>query len=115
MTRYGILLLVVVAACDQRDFTSASTGSGSQCQAIAQASPASLTIPVGGTGLIAATQEVNCPAPRFRNETPTLLQMDSVSASTFRVTGRVVGNGQVRIRAAVDTTVSQIVSVTVTP
>jgi hypothetical protein len=48
-----------------------------------------------------------------QNETPALIQLDSGTAVTFRVTGVAIGVGRVRIRSAVDTLVSIIIPVIV--
>ena len=73
----------------------------------------SSTVSVGGTLTVAVTADGGCPLPTVRNETPSIIQLDSVAPTTFRVTGKAVGTGQIRVRSAVDTLVTQLLSVTV--
>ena len=74
------------------------------------ATPSFSMLGLGATVTIAATMEDGCPAPIVRNETPNILQLDSVGVSTFTVTGKGIGDGRIRIRSAVDTTVTQVLS-----
>ena len=111
MRNYTWLVFVLcLGACDTGE-TSATLPS---CRAIAQAAPLAATIPVGSAITIAATAEVGCPLPLVRNETPAVIQIDSVAVATVRVTARAVGDGRVRIRSGVDTLVSIAIRVTVT-
>jgi hypothetical protein len=63
--------------------------------------------------MIATTAGAGCPPPLVQNQTPSVIQLDSGTAVTFRVTGLAVGNGRVRIQSSVDTLVAFIIPVTV--
>jgi hypothetical protein len=102
---------VFLLACDQR----ATTGVSTTCRSIAQAAPSTATIAIGSSVNVALALEAACPIPLIRNETPILLQVDSLAPASIRVTGRASGSGRVRVRSGVDTLVSAIVSVTVMP
>ncbi|MDB4873832.1 MAG: hypothetical protein JWM41_278 [Gemmatimonadetes bacterium] len=86
------------------------------CRAIAQFSPASVTLAVAQSVTIATTVEAGCPAPIVRNETPGVIQLDTIAAGSsgvFRVRGLVAGSGRVRVMSAVDSAVSGTLTVTV--
>jgi hypothetical protein len=103
--------LLILAGCDH----TATPASLTSCRVIAQAAPTTANIPVGASITVVATREAACPAPLLRNETPAVLQVDSIAPSMIRVTGRAVGEGRLRIRSGVDTLVSMAIPVTVTP
>jgi len=64
---------------------------------------------------VALNRDLSCPFPLVRNETPSILEVVSPSPTTIQITGLVIGNGRVRIRAGSDTLVSTIIAVTVIP
>ena len=68
---------------------------------------------LGARVTIAATTEEGCPVPIVRNETPDILQLDSVGVARFTVIGKGIGDGRIRILSAVDTLVTQVLSITV--
>jgi hypothetical protein len=112
MTRLRILILALpLAACDQ----SPSVGALPVCRPIAQLAPTNASLRVGQNVVIAVTRDTGCPAPIVRNETPTLLQLDSLSSGSFRATALAVGTGRVRVLAAADTLVTATTSIVVTP
>jgi hypothetical protein len=102
---------MLVLACDEHT----TAARAAPCRPIAQAGPSAATIAVAASVTIAVSIESGCPAPLVRNETPAVLQVDSVSLGLIRIVGRATGSGQVRVRSGVDTLVSALVSVTVTP
>ena len=106
----GPVGLLLLGACDH----AAAPAALPACRAIAQAAPTSASIPVGASITVVATLEVGCPAPLLRNETPVVLQVDSIAPGSIRVTARTVGEGRLRIRSGVDTLVSVVIPVTVT-
>jgi hypothetical protein len=105
------LTLVAVDACDK----DSAASSAPMCQAIAQAAPLSTTIRVAEAVTVAFTIDGGCPAPIIRNETPTVVQVDAMSVGLVRVTGLAAGQGRIRVRSGVDTLVTTVVSVSVTP
>jgi hypothetical protein len=110
LANLGIILgAVLLGSCDM-DSTVAVPGS---CLAIAQGAPLNATVPLGSSITVAATADGGCPLPLVRNETPSIIQMDSVAVVTFRVTGKALGQGRIRIRSGVDTLVTQVLSITV--
>ena len=44
---------------------------------------------------------------------PAVIQLDSGTVATFRVTGLAIGNGRVRIQSTVDTLIAIIIPITV--
>ena len=102
----GVLLL---GACD----TNSTPAALRSCQAIAQGTPSAAVIRAGTAITVAVTADGGCPLPLVRNETPTIIQVDSIGVLTFRVTGRAIGDGRIRIRSGVDTLVTQVLSFTV--
>lgn len=111
MRNYSWLIFVpCLGACD----TGKTPATLPSCRAIAQAAPLAATIAVGSAITIAATAEVGCPLPLVRNETSTVIQIDSVAVATVRVAARAIGDGRVRIRSGVDTLISIVIPVTVT-
>lgn len=114
MRRRPSLLVVVlsasfVTACDRNP----STAELRSCEAIAQATPLFSLLGLGANVTIAVATEDGCPAPIVRNETPDILKLDSVGVATFTITGKGIGDGRIRIRSAVDTLVTQLLSITV--
>lgn len=107
-------LLVPVAALFVGGCDSSSTPATlSSCQAIAQATPVNSTIPVGAAITVAVTADGGCPRPTVRNETPTVIQLDTIDALSYRVTGRAIGTGHIRVRSGLDSLVTQLLSITV--
>lgn len=104
--------LIAVAGCDNTP----SLGGLSSCQPSATVSiaPTSASIRVADTLRVVASVD-GCQSPLLRNDTPTVIRLDSVSAGTFRVTGLSVGNGRVRVLSPTDTTISAAAAITVTP
>ena len=110
--RFAIVFATaLLGACD----TSPSTAVIRSCQVIAQGAPSSAIIPIGTAITVAVAAEAACPQPLVRNETPTIIRMDSVDVNTFRVTGTAIGDGRIRIRSRIDTTVTQVLTMTVVP
>lgn len=99
----------VLAGCDNNP----TVGLLATCDATASVAPTSARIAVGDNVTISETLESGCPSPIVRNDSPALLQVDSVAPGTIRVTGLAAGNGIVRILSGVDTLVSTAVTVTV--
>lgn len=104
-----------VAACNISSSPELAGANPGGCRAIASASPSSVSLAVGQSINIALTIEQGCPAPLLRNETPTIIQIDSSSLGALRATGLTPGNGRLTIRSGVDTLVATTVSITVTP
>jgi hypothetical protein len=112
MTSLRVLILtLLVAACDQ----SPTVASLPVCQPIAQLAPASASIHVGQIVHIAVARDGSCPAATVRNETPAVIQLDSVSSGLVRVTGLAVGTGRMRVLAAGDTLFTALATIVVTP
>ena len=108
--------IAVVVACG--DISSAPEVAGanpSGCRAIASAAPSTARISVGQSVNIAVSVEQGCPAPILRNQTPTIIQIDSSSLGLVRATALSPGTGRLTIRSGVDTLVATTVSITVTP
>ena len=106
--------MIGAAACNLSDAPEIAGANPSGCRAIAAAAPSSVTIGVGQSVNIAMTIEQGCPAPIVRNDTPAIVQLDSVSLGFARATGRAPGAGRLIIRSGVDTLVATTVSITVT-
>ena len=107
--------MIGAAACNLDIAPEVAGANPSGCRAIATAAPSNVTIGVGQSVNIAMTIEQGCPAPLVRNDTPAIVQVDSVSLGFARATGRAPGAGRLIIRSGVDTLVSTTVSITVTP
>ena len=103
--------LIALAACSH----DSATGPAAQCPAVAQAAPANVTMSVLQTITVSMTLKAGCPVPIVRNETPTVLQVDVLSSTELHVTGRIAGDGRLRVRSGVDTMVSTVVSIAVIP
>jgi len=103
------------AACNPSDSPEIAGANPAGCRAVAAAAPSNVTISVGQSANISLTIEQGCPAPLVRNDTPSILQVDSVSFGFARATGRAPGAGRLIIRSGVDTLVATTVSITVTP
>lgn len=111
--------IVSAAACNPSSSpeiagTNPPSGSSSGCRAIALAAPNLVTLSVGQSVDIAMTVESGCPAPLLRNDTPTILQVDSLAIGFARVSGRSPGAGRLTVRSGVDTLVTASVLITVT-
>lgn len=106
-----IVGLASIIACDNRPLVAVIPS----CLPVIGASPANAIINVSGTVTVDLALNGSCPPALVRNETPTIIQVDSLSAASIRITALTVGNGRVRIRAGGDTLVSTIVPVTVIP
>jgi len=100
---------VVIVGCDNNPTRAVLAA----CAATASVAPTSARIAVGDNITISETLEAGCPTPIVRNDSPSLLQVDSVAAGMIRVTGLAVGSGTLRILSGVDTLVSTAVTVTV--
>ena len=101
----GFLALI---GCD----SSPSLGGVSPCQPAATISPTSATIRVADTLRVLA--DAGCSSALLRNDTPTVIRVDAISAGTFRITGLSVGTGRIRALSPVDTTISAAAAITVT-
>ena len=102
--------LLVFSACD----TTPTVARFSGCRPLASVAPIAAAIHIADTLRFATSVESGCPSPLLRNDTPTVIRVDSISASIFRVTGLTVGTGRVRVVSPVDTTVAASVAITVT-
>jgi hypothetical protein len=114
MNRIRILALAFafgLTACDQAP----SVALLPTCQPSVQVAPANPSIRVGQSVDIALTLDSRCPPALVRNETPGVLQVDVLSTTSVRATGRSVGNGVVRVLSPADTLVTATAFVTVTP
>jgi hypothetical protein len=110
MRKYICFVFVLcLGACD----TNATPAALPFCRAIPQATPLAATIPLGSVFVIATTVGAGCPPPLVQNQTPAVIQLDSGTVATFRVTGLAIGNGRIRIQSSVDTLVAIIIPVTV--
>jgi hypothetical protein len=102
--------LLILSGCDSSSTPLVVAG----CHAIAQATPLVGRIPLGTAITVATTQEGGCPAPLVRNETPSIIRIDTAGAPPrIRVTGVAIGEGRVRVRSGVDTLVSVTLEMTV--
>jgi len=107
-----LLWIAGLAACGGTDQEVApQTG----CRAIAQARPSSVLIAVSQTVHVALTQDGGCPAPIATNETPAVIRLEFQSATELEIAGLAAGAGRIRVRSPIDTTVTSLVSITVTP
>jgi hypothetical protein len=108
-SRKWVLLagLCAVAGCSE-NMSPATT-----CAALAKFPPASLTLFVGDVVSFSTTTTAGCPISIVRNETPAIIQVDSVALATYHVKGLAKGTGRIRVIAAADTTVSGLLTVTV--
>jgi hypothetical protein len=107
--------IAVVVACNVDSAPQVAGANPSGCRAVAAATPSATSISVGQSINIALSIEQGCPAPLLRNETPTIVQIDSASLGLVRATALSPGNGRLTIRSGVDTLVATTVSITVTP
>lgn len=107
--------IATAVACNQSSSPELAGANPNGCRAVASATPSSTTIAVGQSVNIALAVEQGCAAPILRNETPTIIQVDSASLGFLRATGLSAGNGRLTIRSGVDTLVATTVSITVTP
>jgi hypothetical protein len=108
-------VVAVAAACNVDSAPELAGANPSGCRAAASASPSTATVAVGQSVGIALSVEQGCPAPLVRNETPTIIQIDSASLGFVRATGLSPGNGRLTVRSGADTLVATTVSITVTP
>ena len=108
--RHSLALLALIFFGCKEAMTSSVPAA---CRVTPVITPLTATIPVGSAVTFASTLEGGCPLPLFRNETPAILQLDSVAASV-RVRGLGAGIGRFRVRAGADTTLSTVISVVVT-
>ena len=106
---------LAVAACNADSAPEVAGANPAGCRAVASASPSTTTLSVGNSVSIAVSIEQGCAAPILRNETPTIIQIDSPSLGLVRATALSPGNGRLTIRSGVDTLVATTVSITVTP
>ena len=107
--------VALVVACNADSAPELAGAHPAGCRAAASASPATATVAVGQSVTIALSVEQGCPAPLLRNETPTIIQVDSGSLGAVRATGLSPGNGRLTVRSGSDTLVTTTVSITVTP
>jgi hypothetical protein len=107
--------IVGVAACNVSSSPELAGAAPGGCRAVASASPSNVSLAVGQSANIALSVEQGCPAPLLRNETPTIIRIDSASLGAIHATALSPGNGRLTIRSGVDTLVSTTVSITVTP
>jgi len=106
-----ILATLLLVACDYRP----SIATIPDCVPVVEAAPSSAIISLSSSVTVALNRDLSCPFPLVRNETPSILEVVSPSATTIQITGLVIGNGRVRIRSGSDTLVSTIIAVTVIP
>jgi hypothetical protein len=104
-----------VAACNADSAPELAGANPAGCRAAASAAPATASVAVGQSVTIAVSVQQGCPAPLLRNETPTIIQIDSGSLGSVRATGLLPGNGRLTVRSGADTLVATTVSITVTP
>src|SRR5690242_20620168 len=109
MRRFFLLFAFILLGC--HDATTASAPA--VCRVTPVITPPTATILVGSAITFTSSLEGGCPVALFRNETPAILQLDSVFAASLRVRGISAGLGRFRIRAGAETTLSTVVSVTV--
>jgi hypothetical protein len=107
--------LTALVACNADSAPEVAGANPSGCRAVASASPSTTTISVGQSVNIALSIEQGCPAPVLRNQTPTIIQIDSSSLGLVRATALSPGAGRLTVRSGVDTLVATTVSITVTP
>jgi hypothetical protein len=107
--------VVAVVACNVSSSPELAGANPSGCRAIAAASPNAATVSVGQSVNIALSVEQGCPAPILRNETPTIIQIDSTSLGFLRARGLSPGTGRLTVRSGIDTLIATTVSITVTP
>ena len=111
----GCCGVVAVASCNISSSPELAGANPSGCRALAAATPSATSMAVGQRVNIALSVEQGCPAPILRNETPTIIQIDSASLGFVRALGLSPGNGRLTIRSGVDTLIATTVSITVTP
>ena len=107
--------IAAVAACNVSSAPELAGANPNGCRAVASAAPSTTSLAVGQSVNISLSVEQGCPAPLLRNETPTIIQIDSTSLGFARATGLSPGNGRLTIRSGVDTLVTATISITVTP
>ena len=107
--------IAAVTACNVSSAPELAGANPAGCRAVASASPSNVSLAVGQSVNIALSIEQGCPAPLLRNETPTIIQIDSSSLGALRATALSPGNGRLTIKSGVDTLVATTVSITVTP
>jgi hypothetical protein len=107
--------IAAVAACNVSSSPELAGANPAGCRAVASASPSTTSMAVGQSVNIALSVEQGCPAPILRNETPTIIQIDSASLGFVRATGLAPGTGRLTVRSGVDTLIATTVSITVTP
>jgi len=107
--------VVAVVACNVSSAPELAGANPGGCRAIAAASPNTATVSVGQSINIALSVEQGCPAPILRNETPTIIQIDSTSLGFLRARGLSPGTGRLTVRSGIDTLIATTVSITVTP
>lgn len=111
----GIAAISVVGACNISSSPELAGANPNGCRAVASATPSSTSMAVGQRVNIALSVEQGCPAPILKNETPTIIQIDSASLGFVRALGLSPGNGRLTIKSGVDTLIATTVSITVTP
>jgi len=111
----GCCGVAAVAACNISSSPELAGANPSGCRALAAATPSATSMAVGQRVNIALSVEQGCPAPILRNETPTIIQIESASLGFVRALGLSPGNGRLTIRSGVDTLIATTVSITVTP
>jgi hypothetical protein len=107
--------VVAVVACNVSSSPELAGSNPAGCRAVAAASPSTATMSVGQSVNLTLSVEQGCPAPLLRNETPTIIQIDSTSLGFVRARGLSPGTGRLTVRSGVDTLVATTVSITVTP
>ncbi len=107
--------VVLGVACNVDSAPQLAGANPTGCRAAVAASPSSASVAVGQSVSIALSVEQGCPAPLLRNETPTIVQIDSTSLGFVRATGLSPGNGRLTVRSGSDTLVATTVSITVIP
>ena len=107
--------VVAVVACNVSSSPELAGSNPNGCRAVAAASPSTATMSVGQSVSFSLSVEQGCPSPILRNETPTIIQIDSTSLGFVRAKGLSPGTGRLTVRSGVDTLIATTVSITVTP
>ena len=112
MKRFRILLVALAAiACGDSD----PSTEPATCRAFVQFGPRTATLRVGETVAVAFTAEAGCPGLRVRSETTGIVGMLQVSTTGMTVVGIAPGEGRIRLRSGVDTTVTDVAVFSVLP
>jgi hypothetical protein len=109
------VLALTLAACERAPTSTATPNVSARCSGAPQVGPATATVHPAESVTFAVSLEMGCPEPLIRNETPGILQLDAVSPTLIRVTGRAAGDGRMRVRSGPDTLASTVIPVTVQP